>query len=330
MATVDTSTLCGGCLAYANVATVRNPRKLAPPPADSCHDADECRDVELCFNCMGQHLIKDCKANRSTCPIKGCGEHHHVKAHKFISFRRTRRKLHMGPSNLYPVKNGAGNGVAAHLPQVDIDRFRDQCMLWQQDILDREHDSSMTSGTIERLGAEKPDEDEEGYAGMTFFGDDVDFGLMATVDFDPMEAADATIDLGIDEDIVFGDEDEIARFYEDGVPIDEDGPVRLSVHDDSSGSTPLPSDPLIQPPFASAPVPPTRTFRGVSWPNPVAWFGSALVAIGFMIGGSDATTLGAPSLHGGSPSIARDPNSAWNRLQTSRPVGSCCQRGCVG
>jgi hypothetical protein len=195
-------------------------------------------------------------------------------------------------------------------------------MLWQQDILDRENDSSMTSGTIERLGAEKPDEDEEGYAGMTFFGDDVDFGLMATVDFDPMEAADATIDLGIDEDIVFGDEDEIARFYEDGVPIDEDGPVRLSVHDDSSGSTPLSSDPLIQPPF---PVPPTRTPRGVSWPNPVAWFGSALVAIGFMIGGSDATTLGAPPLHRGSPSVARDPNSAWNRLQTSRPVGSCCQ-----
>ena len=98
MATVDTSTLCGGCLAYANVATVRKPRKLAPPPADSCHDADVCRDVELCFNCMGQHLIKDCKANISTCPIKGCGERHHVEAHKFISFRRTRRKLYMAPA----------------------------------------------------------------------------------------------------------------------------------------------------------------------------------------------------------------------------------------
>jgi hypothetical protein len=198
-------------------------------------------------------------------------------------------------------------------------------MLWQQDILDREHDSSMTSGTIERLGAEKPDEDEEGYAGMTFFGDDVDFGLMATVDFGLMEAADTTIDLGTDEDIVFADENEIARFYEDGVPTDEDGPVRLSVHDDSYGLTPLPSDPLIRPCFASAPVPPTRTPRGVSWPNPVTWIGSALVAIGFLIGGSDATTLGAPSLYRGSLSVVRDPNSARNRLQTSRPVGSCCQ-----
>jgi hypothetical protein len=97
------------------------------------------------------------------------------------------------------------------------------------------------------------------------------------------------------------------------------------VRDDSSDPTPLPSDPLIQPPFASAPVPSTRTTRGVSWPNPVAWFGSALVAVGFMIGGSDAATLGASSLYRGSPSVTLDPNPAWNCLQTSRPVSSCCQ-----
>ena len=96
MATIDTSILCGDCCAHANIATVKKPGRRVSTPAPSTAN----HVVRLCFNCMGaDHLVKECKAKPSFCPVKGCGERHHEEAHKFIVNRRQKRKMHMGKSN---------------------------------------------------------------------------------------------------------------------------------------------------------------------------------------------------------------------------------------
>jgi hypothetical protein len=184
--------------------------------------------------------------------------------------------------------------------------------------MDGEHDRQVTSRATEQSDTEKTNDDDEAYAGMTFFGDDVDFGFMAAVD--------TAIDFESDEDAVLVDEDELARLYKEYVPIDDEDPARLSVLNDSPGPAPSPPGPPDQLPSASAPESPTHGPHGASWTNPAAWFGSALVFIGVMIGGNDATTLGASSAHRSLSSAALDPNLTWSCLRNvSRPVSSCCQ-----
>jgi hypothetical protein len=200
MATVDTSLLCGDCCAHANIATVKRPGKRAPPPTMASGE------VKVCFNCMGNHLIKDCKAPRSVCSVKGCGEHHHTEAHKFIVNRRLKRKMRMGAANRYPVKNDTGDEIQAHLLQSELDRFSDQWLLWNQDILDHEHAMVATAETGEDSDRGWTEAEKEAFAGCSFFGEPEDFALAAQVD--------GVIDT-----------DEV---HDEATPIDEDDLVALA------------------------------------------------------------------------------------------------------
>jgi hypothetical protein len=145
------------------------------------------------------------------------------------------------------------------------------------------------------------------------------------MDFGFMAVADIAIDFESDEDAILVDEHELASFRKEYAPLDEEDPARLSVLNDSPGPAPSPLGPPDQQPSASAPVSPTRGPHGASWTTPAAWLGSGLVFIGVLIGGNDATTLGALSAHRCLPSAALDPNSTWSCLRNvSRPIDSCC------
>ena len=141
VASTHTSLLCGEYCTRANVTTLKRPGKRAPPPIAT-------RDsMELCFNCMGQHLVKDCEAPRSVCPVGSCGEYHHAEAHKFIANRRLRRKMHMGPDGRRPVKNHAGDKIYACLSQIELDRYSDQCIRWHHDVVNQERACTAAMGT---------------------------------------------------------------------------------------------------------------------------------------------------------------------------------------
>ena len=293
MANVDTSLLRSDCHAYANVATVKRQRKRPLPPTAAK------LDVELCFNYMGDHLIKECRASRSVCPVKGCGEHHHVEAHKLIANRRLKRKMRMGSANRYPVKNSAGDGIAARLLQSEIDRFSDQCILWQRDVVDQEHDRSAMAKKTEESSVEESNDDEEAHADMTFLGDDMHFGLTAAVD-------GAINSVETDEDAMPVD----GELADSPQP-----PVRCWSHPPLSDAD---SHQLLS---LSVPVPVTPRPCCASWSNPFTWLGTSLIFIGYMLGGSHAAiTLDGASI------VSGDLASARNGLRIAdRFVGSCSQ-----
>ena len=272
-------------------------------------------DIELCFNCMGDHLIKECRASKSVCPVRGCGEHHHVEAHKFIANRRMKRNMRMGSANRYPVRNSAGDRIAVYLLQSEIDRFSDQCILWQQDIVSQERGRSATANKTEESNVEESSNDEETHGDMSSFCDDAYFGCTAAVD--------GAIDS--------------AETDEDVVPVDEDDPAGLlaqsHLHDVGPTLQLSDADPR-QLLSLSTSVPATPEPCCTSWSNPLTWFGASLTFIGCMLGGSHAaiTLDGASIVSEGLLTLpVADFASAQDGLRhTGRLVSSRCQESAWG
>jgi hypothetical protein len=268
------------------------------------------KDVKLCFNCMGEHLVKDCKAPRSVCPVKGCGEHYHAEAHKFIVNRRMKRKMAMGTANRYPVKNAAGDEIQAHLLQTEIDRFSDQCMLWHQDILDH-HAYVSTAEAGKDFNAEEENAEEEAYAGVTFFGEREDFAMVASVDaaIDSEETDGASTPVDENDLVALAARDEVYGFGMVPLPTDSSGlprydlfcsqePSPFSLHLlRDSDATPLneesrTSDIESQLPIpASSPTPGKDGTRRAWRFNPCVWLGTLLIWMGRMLGGSVAAAM---------------------------------------